>query len=73
MYKTICLEHVQNVHCGQKKLYRKLRSKWYGVKKKIIEEFVNHCTTQNYVQIHLSSKAYSCEKISFESTGNFNV
>ncbi|GBC52214.1 KRAB-A domain-containing protein 2-like [Rhizophagus irregularis DAOM 181602=DAOM 197198] len=43
MYKTICLEHVQNVHCGQKNLYRKLRSKWYGVKKKIIEEFVNHC------------------------------
>ena len=43
MYKTICLEHVQNVHCGQKNLYKKLRSKWYGVKKKIIEEFVNHC------------------------------
>ncbi|GBC28058.2 hypothetical protein GLOIN_2v1788142 [Rhizophagus irregularis DAOM 181602=DAOM 197198] len=27
MYKTICLEHVQNVHCGQKNLYKKLRSK----------------------------------------------
>ncbi|GET62562.1 hypothetical protein GLOIN_2v1788142 [Rhizophagus irregularis DAOM 181602=DAOM 197198] len=58
MYKTICLEHVQNVHCGQKNLYKKLRSKWYG----------------NYVQIHLSSKTYSCKKISFESTdaNNFN-
>jgi hypothetical protein len=43
MYKVICLEHVQNIHCGQKNLYKKLRSKWYGVKKKIVEEFVNHC------------------------------
>ncbi|CAB4388134.1 unnamed protein product [Rhizophagus irregularis] len=33
MYKTICLEHVQNVHCGQKNLYKKLRSKWYGLNK----------------------------------------
>ena len=43
MYKIIGLEYVQNLHCGQKTLYNKLRSKWYGVKKKIVEEFVNHC------------------------------
>jgi hypothetical protein len=43
MYRVIGLEHVHYLHCGQKTLYNKLRSKWYGVKKKIIEEFVNHC------------------------------
>ena len=43
MYRIIGLEHVQSLHCGQKNLYNKLRSKWYGVKKKIVEEFVNHC------------------------------
>ena len=43
MYKIIGLEHVQSLHCGQKNLYNKLRSKWHGVKKRIVEEFVNHC------------------------------
>ncbi len=43
MYKVIGLEHKKNLHCGQKTLHKKLRSKWFGVKKKIVEEFVNHC------------------------------
>ena len=43
MYRVICLEHTQNAHCRQKNLYNKLRSKWYEVKKQIVEEFVNNC------------------------------
>jgi hypothetical protein len=43
MYEVIGQEHVENVHCGQKALFNKLKSKWSGVKKKLIEEFVNNC------------------------------
>jgi hypothetical protein len=43
MYEVMCLEHVKSVHAGQKILYNKLRSKWAGVKKKIVEDFVNNC------------------------------
>ena len=43
MYKVICQEHVKSVHSGQKTLYNKLRSKWSGIKKQIVEEFVNNC------------------------------
>jgi hypothetical protein len=43
MYRVICQEHVKSIHSGQKTLYNKLRSKWSGIKKKIVEEFVNNC------------------------------
>src|SRR6266487_5568519 len=43
MYRVMCQEHVKSIHSGQKTLYNKLRSKWSGIKKKIVEEFVNNC------------------------------
>ena len=43
MYEVMCLEHVKSIHGGQKILYNKLRSKWTGIKKKIVEDFVNNC------------------------------
>jgi hypothetical protein len=43
MYDVICKEHARSLHSGQKELFNRLKRKWAGVKRKLIEEFVNNC------------------------------